>query len=105
MSSSKTKIRRDDTVHVVSGKDKGKSGKVLKVDEKNGRVIIQSVNMVKKAVKPKKQNDKGGIIDVEAALNLSNVMLVCRKCGPTRAGFSLEKGVKTRICRKCGETL
>jgi large subunit ribosomal protein L24 len=61
--------------------------------------------MVKKAVKPRRQNDKGGIIDLEAALDISNVMIVCKKCGPTRIGFSGEKRNKQRICRKCGEAL
>jgi len=101
----KTRLKRDDTVQVVSGKDKGKSGKVLKIDKQNGRVIVQGLNMARKAVRPRKQNDKGGIIDVEAALDISNVMIVCKKCGPTRIGFSIDSGSKKRICRKCGETL
>ena len=101
----KTKIKRDDTVQIVSGKDRGKSGRVLRVDTEKGRVIVQSLNMVRKAVKPKRQNDKGGIIDVEAALDISNVMIVCKKCGPTRVGFSIEKDGKKRVCRKCGEAL
>ena len=101
----KTKLRRDDTVQIVSGKDKGKSGKVLKIDTPAGRIIVQGLNMARKAVRPRKQNDKGGIIDVEAALDISNVMIVCKKCGPTRIGISVENGGKQRICRKCGETL
>lgn len=101
----KMKVRRDDTVRVVSGKDRGKTGKVLKIDAEKGRVIVQGLNMVRKAVKPRRQNDKGGIIDVEAAIDLSNVMVVCKKCGPTRVGFAGEKRSKTRICRKCGEAL
>ncbi len=101
----KTKLRRDDTVQVVSGKDRGKSGKVMRIDTENGRVIVQGLNMVRKAVKPRRQNDKGGIIDVEAALHISNVMIVCKKCGPTRIGYSGEKQSKQRICRKCGEAL
>lgn len=101
----KTKLRRDDTVQVVSGKDRGKSGKVLKIDKTNGRIIVQGLNMARKAVRPRKQNDKGGIIDVEAALDISNVMIVCKKCGPTRIGISVENGSKKRVCRKCGETL
>jgi large subunit ribosomal protein L24 len=61
--------------------------------------------MVKKAVKARKQNEKGGIIDVEAALDLSNVMIVCKKCGPTRVGYKIDGGGKTRICKKCGDVL
>jgi large subunit ribosomal protein L24 len=101
----KMKLKRDDTVRIVSGKDRGKTGKVLKVDAANGRVIVQGLNMVRKAVKPRRQNDKGGIIDVEAAIDISNVMVVCKKCGPTRIGYTGEKNNKTRICRKCGEAL
>ena len=101
----KTKLRRDDNVKVVSGKDRGKTGKVLKINTDSGRVIVQGLNMVRKAVKPRRQNDKGGIIDVEAALDISNVMIVCKKCGPTRIGYVIEKSEKRRICRKCGEAL
>ena len=61
--------------------------------------------MVKKAVKPKRQNEKGGIIDIEAALSISNVMVVCRKCGPTRIGIDTSGKEKVRICKKCGEAL
>ena len=101
----KTKLRRDDTVKIVSGKDRGKTGKVLRIDTGTGRVIVQGLNMVRKAVKARRQNDKGGIIDVEAALDISNVMIVCKKCGPTRIGFAGEDKEKKRICRKCGEAL
>ena len=101
----KTKLKRDDTVRIVSGKDRGKTGKVLRINSDSGRVIVQGLNMVRKAVKARRQNDKGGIIDVEAAIDISNVMIVCKKCGPTRIGYSLENNEKTRICRKCGEAL
>lgn len=101
----KTKLKRDDTVRVMSGKDRGKTGKVLKINTDSGRVIVQGLNMVRKAIKPRRQNDKGGIIDVEAALAISNVMIVCKKCGPTRIGFVVDKSEKKRICRKCGEAL
>jgi large subunit ribosomal protein L24 len=61
--------------------------------------------MVKKAMKKRKQNDRGGIVEIEAALALSNVMIVCRKCGPTRIGYKIADGKKSRVCRKCGEAL
>jgi large subunit ribosomal protein L24 len=99
------KLKKDDTVKVIAGKDKGKTGKVLKVNREKGRVIVQGLNMVKKSMKPKSQNDKGGIIDIEAALDASNVMIVCKKCGPTRIGIKVDGEGKTRICRKCGERL
>ena len=101
----KTKLKRDDTVQIISGRDKGKSGKILRIDGKSGRIFIQGLNMVKKAVKPKRQNEKGGIIDVEASLAIANVMIVCRKCGPTRVGMNLNGKEKKRVCRKCGEDL
>lgn len=99
------KLKRDDTVQIISGKDKGKTGKILRVDSIGGKVIVQGLNIVRKAVKQKRQNEKGGIIDVEAALDISNVMVVCRKCGPTRVGYAIDDSGKKRICRKCGETL
>ena len=105
MKDKQIKIKRDDNVLVVTGKDKGKSGRVLRIDTTKGRVFVQGLNMVKKAVRPKKQNEKGGIIDIEAALDVSNVMIVCKKCGPTRIGYKVEQGGKTRVCRKCGEAL
>ena len=101
----RTRLRKDDTVQIMTGKDKGKRGKILLINRDSGRVVVQGFNMVKKAVKPKKQNEKGGIIDVEAPLSISNVMVVCRKCGPTRIGMTVESSEKTRTCRKCGETL
>ena len=101
----KYKIKKNDTVKVVCGKDKGKTGKVVKVDSTKGRVIVQGINIVKKAQKPKSQNDKGGIISIEAAMDISNVMLVCKKCGPTRIGYKAEGKDKTRICKKCGGTI
>ncbi len=99
------KLKKEDTVKIIAGKDKGKTGKVLKVNREKGRVIVQGLNMVKKSMKPKSQNDKGGIIDIEAAFDASNVMIVCKKCGPTRIGIKVDGEEKTRICRKCGERL
>jgi large subunit ribosomal protein L24 len=101
----KTKLKRDDTVEIIAGRDKGKSGKVLRIDHENGRVIVQGLNMVKKAVKARRQNEKGGIIDIEASLAISNVMVMCRKCGPTRIGIDTTGDTKKRVCRKCGEAL
>ena len=100
----KSKIKKDDTVQIIAGKDKGKSGKVLRIDRKTGRLVIQGLNMVKKTVRPKNQQDKGGIIDIEASINASNVMIICKKCGPTRIGFKIDGDKKKRICKKCGET-
>ena len=101
----KMKLKKGDDVVVIAGKDKGKQGKILKVDREKSRVIIQGVNMVKKAMKKRKQNDRGGIVDIEAPLHISNLMIVCKKCGPTRIGYKIEDGKKKRVCRKCGEAL
>ena len=101
----KIKLKKEDTVQVIAGKDAGKTGKVLRIDRNKGRVVVQGLNMVKKSVKPKSQQDKGGIIDIEAGLAVSNVMIVCKKCGPTRIGFKIEGDTKRRVCRKCGEAL
>ncbi len=99
------KLKKNDQVKVITGKNKGKGGRILKVDRDKGRVIVEGVNMVKKAMKKRKQNDRGGIIEVEASLHISNVMIVCKKCGPTRIGIKFEGEKKVRICKKCGETL
>jgi large subunit ribosomal protein L24 len=99
------KLRKEDQVQVIAGKDKGKQGKVIRIDRAKGRAIVAGVNMVKKAQKKRKQTDRGGIIEIEAAIDVSNIMIVCRKCGPTRIGYKIEGDAKKRVCRKCGEAL
>ena len=102
----KLKLKREDTVKVIAGKDKGKTGKVIRVNHATGKVIVQDINIVKKAMKPKRQNEKGGIIDLEAPIDASKVMLVCKKCGkPTRIGYRFDGEEKVRFCKKCGELL
>ncbi|MBQ7474310.1 MAG: 50S ribosomal protein L24 [Clostridia bacterium] len=106
----KLHIRRDDTVMVVSGNDRGKSGKVLEVSPKEGKVIVQGVNIVKKHVKPRPPQENGGIVDVEGALYASKVQIVCPSCKkPTRVAHKfVEKNGKTkkvRTCAKCGAEL
>ena len=100
-------IKKDDKVIVIAGKEKGKIGTVLKVDSRKGRLIVEKVNMVKKHARPSAQTAQGGIIEREAPLNISNVMLVCNKCAePTRIGKRiLEDGSKVRVCKKCGEPM
>jgi large subunit ribosomal protein L24 len=99
------KIKKDDTVQIIAGKDKGKRGKIIKINREKGRVIVEGANLVKKAMKRKSQQDRGGIVEIEAALHVSNVMIVCKKCGPTRIGYKMEGDAKQRICKKCGEVL
>ena len=102
----KFKIRKDDTVEVIAGKDKGKRGTVVRVITKKDAVIESGVNIVKKAMKKRSQQDQGGIVEIEAPLNISNVGIVCKKCGrPVKAGYKLNGDKKVRVCRKCGETL
>jgi large subunit ribosomal protein L24 len=105
----KYKLKKEDTVEIITGKDKGKRGRILKILRDKDRVMVEGANMVKKAQKRKSQQDRGGIAEIEAAIHASNVMIVCKKCGPTRIGYKLssDKGkvVKTRVCRKCGEAL
>ena len=98
-------IKKDDQVIVISGNEKGKKGKVLSVDHANGRVLVEGVNMATKHKKPRRQGETGGIIQQEAALNMSNVMHICKKCGkPTRIGYTvLKDGSKVRVCKKCNE--
>lgn len=101
------KIKKDDKVIVSAGKEKGKIGTVLKVDSEKGYVIVEKVNIVKKHARPGAKTAQGGIIEKEAPLNISNVMVVCNKCAePTRIGFNvLEDGSKVRVCKKCGEPM
>lgn len=101
----KFKIRKDDTVEIIAGKDKGKRGSVIRVIRDKDRVIVSGANLVKKAMKKRSQQDQGGIVEVEAPVHISNVAIVCKKCGPTRIGYKLDGDKKTRVCRKCGETL
>lgn len=101
----KSKIKKDDEVKILAGKNRGKSGRVLKVDREQGRVLVEGVNMVKKAMRKKSQNDKGGIVEIEAPVSISNVAVICKKCGPTKVGLKIEADGKKRICRKCGEVL
>jgi large subunit ribosomal protein L24 len=99
-------IRRNDTVKVITGRDKGKEGRVLRVIPETGRVLVEHVMMVKKHVRPNPQrNIKGGIAEQESAISISNVQLVCGTCGPVRIGHDLRGDKKVRVCRKCGTTL
>jgi len=101
----KFKLKKEDTVEIIAGKDKGKRGRVLRIIRDKDRVLVEGINMVKKAKKKRKQTDRGGIIEIEAPLHSSNLMIVCKKCGPTRIGYKIENDNKSRVCRKCGEAL
>ena len=102
----KFKIRKNDTVQVLAGKDKGKRGSVVRILSKKDAVIVSGVNIVKKAMKKRSQQDQGGIVEIEAPLNISNVGIVSNKCGrPVKVGYKVDGDKKVRVCRKCGETL
>ena len=96
-------IKKDDKVIVLSGKDKGKEGKVLVADPKGMKVIVEGVNVATKHQKPMRQGQEGGIIKVETPIYVSKVQLVCPKCGKaTRVGHAVVDGKKVRTCKKCG---
>ncbi len=107
MEKTKVHVKTGDTVQIISGRDKGLQGKVLQVSPKEGKVIVEGRNMVKKHVKPRRQGEQGGIIKAEGALYAAKVMPVCPKCQkPTRVGHTVDKdGKKTRVCKKCGAAL
>ena len=99
-------IRRNDQVRVITGRDKGKEGRVLRVMPDGAKVLVEHVMMVKKNVRPNPQkNIKGGIAEQERAIPLSNVALVCPTCGPVRIGHEVRGERKVRVCKKCGTTL
>lgn len=99
-------IKKGDTVQVMTGKDAGKKGKVIRTLPKAGKVVVEGLNRVKRHQKPSRTVPQGGIINIEAPLNVSNVMLVCSKCNrPTRVGKAFLETEKARQCKKCGEII
>ena len=99
-------IRRNDTVKVITGRDKGKEGRVLRVFPADRKVLVEHVMMVKKHVRPNPQrNIQGGIAEQESRISISNVQLVCSTCGPVRIGHEVRGDRKVRVCNKCGTTL
>ena len=101
------KIRKNDTVIIIAGKDKGKSGKVRRAFPKENRVVVEGLNMIKRHSRARRATRQAGIIELESPVRLSNVMLLCDKCGkPTRIGFRfLADGKKARICKACQEVI
>ena len=105
MSRLQTPVRKNDSVVVITGKDRGKRGRVLKVLPEKNRVVVEGVNVIKRHTKPNPQRQiKGGVVEREAPLHASNVMLLCKECGkPSRTGMRVRNdGVKVRVCKKCG---
>lgn len=100
-----TKLKKNDQVMVIAGKDKGKVGRILRIDAKTSRVLVEGVNLVKKAVRKKNQNDRGGIIEVEATIHLSNVQIVDKGGKPSRLAYKVEGDDKVRVAVKSGDKL
>ena len=98
------RLKKNDTVRIIAGKDKGLTGKIIKIDPKSERVIVQGANMVSKAMKKRNAQDKGGIIEIEAPIHVSNVQLVS-KDKVSRVGYRIENGREIRYAKKTGEVL
>ena len=100
------RLKKGDTVKILSGVDKGKTGEILEVIPKTNKIVVKGINIIKKHTKPRKQGEEGGILSMEGAIHVAKVNVVCPKCGkPTRIGYSEEKGEKVRVCKKCGAKL
>lgn len=100
------RVKKGDTVKILSGNDKGKTGEILETMPKTEKVVVKGVNIRKKHVKPKKQGEEGGIISVECPIHSSKINVVCSKCNKaTKIGYQIEKDEKIRICKKCGAKL
>lgn len=100
------KIHKNDTVKILVGKDKGKSGKVIKVFPKDGKILIENINLFKKHVRPKKTGEKGQIVEMPKPIYISKAALICHSCGKaTKIGCSFEGKIKIRICKKCGSKI
>jgi large subunit ribosomal protein L24 len=102
---SKMRLRKGDRVYIISGKDKGKEGNILRRNVSKDTIVVENVNMVTKSTRPTQKNPRGGLVKMEAAVNAAKAMLVCPSCGkPTRVGRAyLDSGKKVRLCKKCGE--
>jgi large subunit ribosomal protein L24 len=103
----KIRIKKDDKVKVLTGKDKGKIGKVLKVAKKTNRIVVENINMVKVHQRPSQENPQGGIVEKAMPMEVSNLMLMCNSCvKPTRIGIKqLEDGKRVRVCKKCNQQI
>jgi large subunit ribosomal protein L24 len=97
------RIKKDDQILIIKGKDRGKRGKVLEMWPQEEKLVVEGLNLRKKHVRPKKGNEKGQVVETPAALNQANVMLICPKCGqPTKVGAKIIEKKKYRLCKKCG---
>lgn len=99
-------VRKGDTIKIIVGKDRGKTGKILRIYPKLSKILVEGVNVYKKHSRPKRQGEKGEVIQINRPLHVSNVMLFCSHCNkPVRVGYSQEKEIKKRICKKCKQEI
>jgi len=100
------KVKKGDNVLIIAGKDKSRTGKIIKAFPKELKILVEGINLKKKHVRPKREGEKGQIVEVPAALDISNVKIICPKCGKaTRIGYLIENKEKYRICRKCRQKI
>jgi large subunit ribosomal protein L24 len=100
------KLKKGDNVQIMVGKDSGKQGKVSRIDARDGKIMVEGLNLFKKHQRPKKQGEKGEVVSIPRPIRVENVMLVCGSCAkPTKAGSKLENEVKSRYCKKCQATI
>lgn len=100
------KVKKGDSVLITAGKDKGRTGKITKAFPKALKILVEGINLKKKHVRPKKQGEKGQVVEIPSALDVSNVKIICPKCGKaTRVGYKIEKDIKKRVCKKCDQEI
>ena len=100
------KVKKGDNVLIIAGKDKGRTSKIVKALPKEAKVLVEGINLKKKHVRPKREGESGQVVEVPAAMDVSNVKIICPKCGKTtRVGYATDKGVKNRICKKCKQVI
>lgn len=100
------KIRKSDTVLIISGKDRGRKGKVIEAFPEDGRVVVEGINLRKKHLRPKRSGEKGQIVEIPAPLNVSDLKFICPKCGKaSRVGYKMEGGKKYRVCKRCKQEI
>jgi large subunit ribosomal protein L24 len=100
------KVKKGDLVLITAGKDKGRTGKIIKSLPKDLKILVEGINLKKKHVRPRRDGEKGQVVEIPAPLNVSNVKVICSKCGKaTRVGYAVEKDIKNRICKKCKQVI
>ena len=100
------KIKKGDNVLITAGKDKGRTGKIMKAFPKDLKVLVEGINLKKKHVRPKRDGEKGQVVEIPATIDISNLKMICPKCGKaTRVGYETVKDIKNRICKKCKQVI